>query len=173
MIEHHGRARIVFVSLIILCLAACESPQVAPPKQQTYDHVYTAPFSRVWRAVQLSISTRYSLAVNQMETGSIETDWISSIDGYLAPYQKKPSSLGLRYRLILNLIKGKTADKNEAIRVIVRKELEKKSDFFSEPETQISDGTEEQSILYRVGRELVIEQAILKSQSQKPSGPPS
>ena len=156
---------LLFIMLASL-LSSCTSLNRAPTNSVLgFEKAYPATFARVWRAVQLSISTHYSLAINQMESGAIETDWISMMDGYTPPYQKKTSSSGLRYKLILSLIKGKTTGGDTAIRVIVRKQMEKKPDFFSDPESFASDGSEEQSILYRVGRELVIEQAILKAQA--------
>lgn len=128
-------------------------------------YVFYKSYESIWRAAQLTL--RYPLAVNNMDAGLIETEPIKAVDGFIAPNKETPTSTGIQYRIVMNLAKG-TSDSKEAVRVTVNKIIERKRDFFSDPEPIPSDGLEEQIILYRMERELSINEAIKKiDQSNK------
>jgi hypothetical protein len=122
--------------------------------------VFYATYDQVWRAAQLSL--KYPMAINNMDNGILETEYINAIEGFQPPDQTTVPSSGIRYKISLTIAKGKTEGK-EAIRVTVNKYLERKKDFFSEPETLESDGLEERVLLYRIDRELAIDEGLRKS----------
>lgn len=128
----------------------------------SYQKVYLGSYDQVWRAAQLSL--KYPIAVNNMDHGVIETEVIDAGEGFLPPgsASKKPVD-GITYKINLFLTKGKVKGK-ESVRVNVKKIIERKKDFFAEDEKIESDGIEEGIILYRISRELVIDEAIKKSQ---------
>jgi len=128
----------------------------------SYQKVYLGSYDQVWRAAQLSL--KYPIAVNNMDHGTIETEVVDATEGFVAPGSagKKPVD-GITYKINLFLTKGKVKGK-ESVRVSVKKIIERKKDFFAEDEKIESDGIEENIILYRISRELLIDEAIKKSQ---------
>jgi hypothetical protein len=152
-------------SLLAFCvLAACagKPPVTSKTKEAkfNYQKVYFYSYDNVWRAAQLSL--KYPIAVNNMDHGILETDFIKADDGFIAPVEEKIPSSGVRYKITLTLSKGKVEGR-ESVRVTITKLVEKKRDFFAETETLVSDGLEEKVIFYRMERELVIDDALKKA----------
>jgi hypothetical protein len=125
------------------------------------ERVLNANFEKVWRAVQLAMA-EYPIRVNNQEGGLIETEAIKSDQGFRVPGRERLAApSGRRYRLIVRVYSvGGAKDRT---RVNVRKSVDKQKDFFSPVEKAPSDGLEELAVMYRVERELLIEQAAEKS----------
>jgi hypothetical protein len=84
------------------------------------------------------------------------------VDGWLPPDQNRPQYKSARYKLIFNFAKG-TTNGRESTRLTIEKKIEVFKDFISETRIVPSDGLEEQSIFYRIERELIIAQALKKA----------
>lgn len=121
--------------------------------------VYYSSYESVWRAAQLAL--KYPIAINNMDNGMLETDWVRALEGFAPPGQAKLPSSGIRYKITINMVKGRTSGR-ESVRVNLRKNIERQRDFFSEPEPMVTDGLEENVILYRIERELIIQDALKK-----------
>lgn len=121
--------------------------------------VFFASYDSVWRAAHSTL--KYPIAVDNQDTGVIETEFIKGVDGWLPPHESRPPSSGIRYKLFMTFARGKT-DGKESVRVTINKKMEILRDFFSEPETLESDGLEEKIIFYRIERELIINEALKK-----------
>jgi hypothetical protein len=143
---------------------ACADKPIIPRKsaiaQASQQRIYYFPYDSVWRATQLAL--KYPIAVNNMDNGIIETDNIRAMDGFQSPTAEKDPSSGIIYKITLTLSKGRN-DGREAVRVNIRKKVERHRDFFSDAEDLESDGLEEQVIFYRIERELIVEEALKKA----------
>lgn len=126
--------------------------------------IFPFAFESVWRAAQLAL--KYPISVNNMDTGTLETDWIKATDGFTPPFAAKAPSNGVRYKIALTLVKGR-AEGRESVRVTMTKNIERQRDFFSEPEPLESDGLEEKVLFYRIEREILIEDGIKKALTEK------
>jgi hypothetical protein len=122
--------------------------------------VFAFPYESVWRAAQLAL--KYPIAINNMDNGLLETDWIKGADGFQPPEAGKEPSAGVRYKISMALVKGRL-DGRESVRVTIFKRMEKQRDFFSEPESLDSDGLEERVLFYRIERELLIDEGLKKA----------
>lgn len=168
---HHIASLIsrILIFISVLGISACTTPSGSPKKiervlsRASNQKVFLYPYESVWRAAQLSV--KYPIAVNNMDSGQLETDWISATDGFASPTQKEDPSSGIRYKIILSMAKGKTKNK-DSVRVNLQKKLERKRDFFSDSEAMESDGLEEKVIFYRIERELLIEDALKRAQAK-------
>lgn len=158
-------------SLVILTLAltsqGCSSFQGRKEKpndkiiiHSANQRVYAYPYDSVWRACQLAL--KYPIAINNMDNGLLETDWIKAADGYQPPDATKEPSAGLKYKISMSLVKGKL-DNKESVRATLSKKIEKQRDFFAEPEPVDSDGLEEKIIFYRIEREILIDEGLKKA----------
>lgn len=122
--------------------------------------IYYANYDLVWKAAHSAI--RYTIANENQDYGTIETDYIKAVDGWLPPNQSRPQYKSARYKLIFSFAKGVTNGK-ESTRLTIEKKIEVFKDFISETQTVPSDGLEEQSIFYRIERELLVSQALKKA----------
>jgi hypothetical protein len=147
---------------LLLASCASQTPNSLKAKETkfSYQKIFYYPYDNVWRAAQLAL--KYPIAVNNMDHGILETDFVKADDGFIAPVEDKVPSSGIRYKISLNLAKGKV-DGREGIRVTVNKYVERKRDFFAESENLPSDGLEEKVIFYRMERELIIDEALKKA----------
>lgn len=157
-------ARLISNLLICLFLASCASPAPVSKTKNTskpiYQKIFYFPYDNVWRAAQLAL--KYPIAVNNMDHGVLETDFIKADDGFTPPGIEQMPSSGIRYKISLILAKGKVEGR-EGIRVTINKQVEKKRDFFSEAESLPTDGLEEKILFYRIERELIIDEALKKA----------
>ncbi|MCJ8277755.1 MAG: hypothetical protein HRT44_14120, partial [Bdellovibrionales bacterium] len=92
--------------------------------------------------------------------GFLQTLYITGKNRYLPPHLKgkKIYPSGYQYRLNINIIKGKKRSK-----VSILKEARIQKDFFSEPKELDSDGFEEKLLIYRISREIKIENLLKKA----------
>lgn len=156
----------ILVSLSLAGLTACESmPGTKATRiedaleKAVYQRVYFATYESVWRASQLAL--KYPIATNNMDNGTLETEWVRALEGFSPPGTAKAPSSGIRYKLALTMVKGRVQGR-ESVRITLRKTMERQRDFFSEPEPMLTDGVEENVILYRIERELIIQDALKK-----------
>jgi hypothetical protein len=133
-------------------------PEVYGPREQ----VFYASFDEVWKAVNLVLQA-YPLRVSNMDQGIIETDSIRGNRIWSAPYGRETSGSGRAYSLNVRVVKGKSESK-PLTKVILLKEAQVQTDFFSDPKQTPSDGLEERTLLYRIGREVQIDRALAKAQ---------
>jgi hypothetical protein len=153
-----------WVTMSLGCASAVKSERAATSekiiRKSANQRVYNYPFESVWRATQLAL--KYPIAVNNMDNGVLESDWIKASDGFRNPESEKEPSAGIRYKISMTLVKGKL-DGRESVRVTLNKRIEKQKDFFSEPISMESDGLEEKIIFYRIEREILIEEGLKKA----------
>lgn len=153
----------------LLFLTSCGLMELQEDKAQRMrtsklppSRVYSQPYDSVWRAALTVL--KYSITDQNQETGNIETDYIKPADGgWVSPDGSSPISAGIRYKIAISLVRVRTYNGKVGVKVTVEKKLEKIKDFFSDPQPLESDQLEEKSILYRMERELIIEEALKKA----------
>ncbi len=167
------KAQLILLSLLgitsILLLSSCgllelqedkankKRSSVLPPYR-----VFSYSYDSVWRST-LSV-LKYSITDQNQETGHIETDYIKPADGgWTRPDGTSNISAGIRYKIAISLVRVRTENGKIGVKVTIDKKLERIKDFFSDPEPLDSDHLEEKAILYRLERELVIEEALKRA----------
>jgi len=158
--------RISSLILLIFILSGCG---LFGPRQDSVDKliekasqqkIYYADYDLVWKAAHAAL--KYTIASENQDYGLIETDYIKAVDGWLPPDQTSPTYKSSRYKLIFSFAKGKTNNR-DSTRVTIEKKIEIFKDFISETQVVPSDGLEEQTLFYRIERELIIGQALKKA----------
>lgn len=159
---------LIFNLIALLFFSGCNLVQ---PRQESAEKIieraskqkiFFASYDLIWRAAHSAI--KYTIANENQDFGIIETDYIKSVDGWLPPDQTKPLNKSARYKLVLNFAKGNTGGR-ESTRITIEKKIEVFRDFISETQLVSSDGLEEQSIFYRIEREILIDRALKKAAS--------
>lgn len=140
------------------------TPRAESPDQilerASHQRVFLAPYDQVWRAAHTAL--KYTIASENQDFGTIETDFVKAVDGWVPPYKKKPDYPGARYKLTFSFAKGETKGK-ESTRVTIEKRIEVFKNIIADTESIASDGSEEKAIFYRMERELIISRAIEKA----------
>jgi len=155
------------IFLPFLCLTACALFEERRGPNSFYgprEQVYYATFEEVWRAVNLVLQP-YPLRVSNMDQGALESDTIRGYRVFVPVYKNENAQSSETYRLIARVIKG-SLEGRPATKVTLLKEAQAQADFFSDPKSLNSDGLEEKVLLYRIGREILIERAIAKAQAR-------
>lgn len=156
----------VFLSSCALFEKQPESPDkiIQSASQQK---VFLASYEDVWRAAHSVI--QYPIQAENQDYGIIETEYIKGVDGWLAPEQSKPRYTGQRYKIVFTFARGKTKGQNST-RLTIEKKIELLRDFISEPQALPTDGLEERVIFYRIERELIVQNALKKVQTNNSFG---
>ncbi len=152
----------------LLLLNACALFEERTGPQMYYgprEQVYYANFEEVWRSVNLVLQP-YPLRVSNMDQGMLETDEIRGYRVWAPPHKSDVAASGETYRLTIRVIKGALSSR-AATKVTIVKDTQLRRDFFSDPKSMPSDGLEEKSLLYRIGREIQIERALAKAQKKQ------
>lgn len=160
--------RLISSLVCLLMLASCVTPTPAGPRKSAkliHQKIFYFSYDNVWRAAQLAL--KYPIAVNNMDHGLLETDYIKGDDGFVPPGMEKIPSSGIRYKISMTLAKGRVEGR-EGVRVTINKTIEKKRDFFSDAETLYTDGLEEKVLFYRMERELIIDEALKRAAKTSP-----
>ena len=124
--------------------------------------VFYAKFDHVWRATHLAMQ-KYPIQSSNMDKGLLETVQIKGSEGWAAPHQGNKTRNGLSYRLQVRIVEGHIKG-HVATKVTIYKVITLQRDFFASPEILPSDGLEETTLLYRIGRELQIDKALERFQ---------
>lgn len=155
---------------VAFLLSSCSlhEKKETPKSYQVYSEVFYSTYSKVWRAAQM-VLTDYQLSLNNMDTGRIETALIKEEKIWHPVHIKNLDNQGLQYTLNFKIIKGKNK-KKEAVKVVIKKSLERRMDFFSDPKPLPTDGLEEEILLYRIRRQIVLD-SVLETAGQKKGAP--
>ena len=153
---------ILIISALAVC--SCASNELKPdgitpgiPLQR----VFFGDYNDVNNAIRAAMK-KYPVREDNLDLGIFETDYIKGDKMFRAPGSKDRVESGVRYRIQIHTIKGKVEGK-PAIRMIIKKALEKNRDFFADSEPLPTDGMEENILFYRVTRELAIAKAVKKA----------
>ncbi len=147
----------LFTLLFIMLTAACVSSPL-PEENRAYERTFRADFDQTWRACQQAVIS-YPLKINNMEQGTIQSTILRSHVYFKPPHLGKKHAGGYRYDISINLIK----EADQLTKVSIEKNLQVYRDFVSKPENLISDGLEENALLYRIQREIEIDKEISKA----------
>ena len=130
---------------------------ILPNSSYAKSRVFVEKKDILWPAIEKAMSG-YSVKNNNIENGIFETNFVTGKAMWKEPQAEK-TYLGYSSRIVLRLLKSK---KREAYKLIIKKIMKYKPDFFSEEKFVESNGIEEQVILYRINRELEIHNKINK-----------
>ncbi len=147
---------------VLIFLSACATPEHKFDGFSPLEKVFQDSYEKVWRASQIALQ-KYPLKINNIDKGILETDWVKGKEVFEPIVPSAIYNSGLQYRLSLKVIKGQLGG-DDSVKVTVQKETQKHRDFFAETESLASDSYEEKIILYRIQREVQIDNALEQAQ---------
>ena len=142
------------VALLVIstgCMSAYKKSVGGDP-EQVFSKIYISDYPNAWEAAVEALKASSMEVVNR-ENGSLQTKWIDNtaernlIDsaGSVSPYVKA------QYRFRVVIAKGFYEGK-ASVRISVQKEQQYQRDVLEGWLNQESDGIQENSLLYRIGK---------------------
>ena len=163
--------KIILLFAVSVCISSCGifDPRPESPDQiierASHQKIFLAPYDQVWKVAHTTL--KYTIASENQDFGTIETDFVKAVDGWVPPYKKRPDYPGARYKLLFTFAKGESKNR-ESTRVTIEKKIEIFKNIIADTKSVASDGSEERALFYRMERELIIARAIEKANQTNP-----
>ena len=148
----------IVMSIFLLSLLGCATTYPKQNVNEPISKIFYNDYEKVWRAVMLAIEN-YPIESEDHETGIIKTGFIRGDKIWNLPFSTSISNKDLLYTIQIHLLRGK-AEKEHAVQVQVSKKNFIQKGFIEDPVSIASNGLQEKSILYRILREIQIDQDI-------------
>ena len=151
---------LLFFFIVFSCFTvSCATVKTPPVSIHPVSKMFSTDYERVWRAMMLALES-YPIATEDNEKGFLKTEPIRYGTIWKSPFEQKKDLSSATYIIRIQLIKGKSKSL-PVVKAIIYKDTIAKKGFFRDAEKQLSNGLEEKAILYRIIREIKIEQAIM------------
>ena len=144
--------------IFLLGLSGCATTYPKQNLNEPVSKTFYVDYEKIWRAVMLAIES-YPIESEDHETGIIKTGFIRGDKIWNLPFPTSISNKDLLYKIQINLFKGK-AGKELAVQVQVSKQNFIQKGFIEDPVGIPSNGLQEKNIVYRILREIEIDQNI-------------
>ena len=151
--------KIIFQSFLLLIVAGCTTTKLAYNVNEPVSKLFEANYDQVWKSVMLAMEY-YSIEEEDKEQGFLRTEVIKGTNIWSPPFEGKQKKMSIKYVIYIQLIKGMTGFQ-PVIQVRVLKKIFAQEGFINEPKRIPSNGLEEKVILYRIMREVKIDQYIM------------
>ena len=148
----------IVISIFLLSLLGCATTYPKQNINEPISKIFYNDYEKVWRAVMLTIEN-YPIESEDHETGIIKTGFIRGDKIWNLPFSTSISNKDLLYTIQIHLLRGK-AKKEHAVQVQVSKKNFIQKGFIEDPVGIPSNGLQEKNILYRILREIQIDQNI-------------
>jgi hypothetical protein len=166
--------RPVAVTSSLLALALLTSSCVSAYKEsyggeteQTYNRVYFTDFNTAWQSV-LDGLKHSRLDVSNREGGFVQTKWTDNTDdkNFIDSFGDSDAYLKAQYRFKVTVAKSFFNGK-PAVKVTVQRDQLVQRDVLEGWQPVETDSTEENTLLYRVGRLIMIKMKLAKIEEEK------
>jgi hypothetical protein len=166
----HFAKRILLSLGLALALGSCQSYQQFQYITEEFEiptKVFRADYTQTWQAV-LAVMKTYPLEIKNQESGVIKTRWIDNTLelNFADSFGSSDSVKSARFKLIINVVKGFRANK-EVAKVTVFKRQLVEHDFLQGAKVVYTDGIMEKSVLYRIERELAIDNKLKEIEDKR------
>jgi hypothetical protein len=162
------------VLALSLCVAALSGGCVTAYRQsigsdtsQIFQRIYLTDFNTAWQGVLDSIKNS-RLDVSNREGGFIQTKWTdnTSEKNFVDSFGEQDSYLKAQYRFRINVAKG-FYNGQPSVKVSVQKDQLVQRDVLEGWRPIETDTTDEQTLLYRIGRIIFIRMKVAYLEEQK------
>lgn len=155
-------------SIFALCLiflgfggcASYEQFQYVTEEFEVPSKIFKSDYAQTWQAV-LQVMKAYDLEVTNQEAGVIKTRWIDNTLqlNFADSFGSSDAVKAAKFKVILNVVKGFKGTREVSKVTVFRRQMVEQ-DFLQGWKVIRSDGIMEKSILYRIERELTIDNRL-------------
>ena len=164
--------KILLFFITAFLTTGCVSPRLTYNVYQPISKVFYTDYDKVWKALMLTMES-YSVEEEDQEKGFLRTARRGGNKLWTPPFPEERSLSGTRSDVIVVYLTRGQKDSVPGVRVSVLKKSSVRKGFLTEAERVPSHGLEEKVILYRILREIEIEEFIMKQHKQKTPSPSS
>ena len=149
--------------IVVSAFSACSSYkqfQYVTEEFEVPSKVFKSDYAQTWQAV-LQVMKSYDLEVTNQESGVIKTRWIDNTLqlNFADSFGSSDSVKAAKFKLILNVVKGFRGSREVSKVTVFRRQMVEQ-DFLQGWKIIRSDGIMEKSIIYRIERELRIDDRL-------------
>lgn len=150
---------IAFFSLLNIRCAT--SADVLGSSEEGLTKTFYSDFDTTWQAVRNALGKKYQIDSENREGGIIKTKWYDNTQerNFVDSFGADDTLKSARMKFTITIAKG-FADGKNAVKVTVYKIQEAQRDFLEGWTPAESDGFDEKTLLYRVGRLITIKKKI-------------
>lgn len=157
-------------ALCLIMLGSCSSYkqfQYVTEEFEVPTKVFKSDYAQAWQAV-LQVMKTYDLEVTNQESGVIKTRWIDNTLqlNFADSFGSSDAVKAAKFKLIINVVKGFRGTREVSKVTVFRRQMVEQ-DFLQGWKIIRSDGIMEKSIIYRVERELKIDNRLKAIEEQK------
>lgn len=162
--------RSLLLCAFVLSVSACSSYKKFQYLSEEFEipsQIFKADFNEAWQAV-VKVMKKYDLAYHNQEAGVIKTRWIDNTLelNFADSFGKNDSVKAAKFKIVLNIVKGYRGSR-EVSKVTVYKRQLVEQDFLQGWKEVPTDGIVERTILYRIEREIEINNKLKAIEEQK------
>lgn len=153
----------IFVFTLSIFLNSCASYkrfQYIAEEFEIPSKIFNTSYDQTWQAV-LQVMQKYDLELQNQESGIIKTRWIdNTLELNFSDYFGSSDAVkAAKFKVIINVVKGFRSSR-EVCKVTVFKRQLVEHDFLQGWKELHADGIFEQTILYRIGRTILIDNKL-------------
>jgi len=168
-----AKKKFSFIALcltLVLGLGSCASYkqfQYVTEEFEVPSKVFKSDYAQTWQAV-LQVMKAYDLEVTNQESGLIKTRWIDNTLqlNFADSFGSSDSVKAAKFKLILNVVKGFRGTREVSKVTVFRRQMVEQ-DFLQGWKIIRSDGIMEKSIIYRIDRELKIDNRLKQIEEKR------
>jgi len=158
------------MSLVLINLFSCSSYEQFKNYSKNLEipsEVFKADYVQSWQAA-LQVMKKYDLSFQDQESGTIKTRWKDNTLelNFSDSFGGKDSVKTAKFKLIMTLVKGYRGGK-EVTKISIYKRQMVAQDFLQGEKIVHSDNILEKTILYRIKRQIIIDNKLKKIEQQK------
>jgi hypothetical protein len=141
--------------LLLLAITGCASYEKfrqVTEELEMPSKIFKADFNQTWQAV-IQVMKKYDIAQQNQEAGYIKTRWMdNTIEvNFTDSFGSNDAVKAARFKLVVNVVKGYRSS-SEVSKVTIYKRQLVEQDFLQGWKELTTDGIQEQTLLYRIGR---------------------
>ncbi|MFP5490744.1 MAG: hypothetical protein ACLGG0_04545 [Bacteriovoracia bacterium] len=141
--------------LLLLAITGCASYEKfrqVTEELEMPSKIFKADFNQTWQAV-IQVMKKYDIAQQNQEAGYIKTRWMDNTMevNFTDSFGSNDAVKAARFKLVVNVVKGYRSS-SEVSKVTIYKRQLVEQDFLQGWKEITTDGTQEQTLLYRIGR---------------------
>lgn len=141
--------------LLLLAISGCASYEKfrqVTEELEMPSKIFKADFNQTWQAV-IQVMKKYDIAQQNQEAGYIKTRWMDNTMevNFTDSFGSNDAVKAARFKLVVNVVKGYRSS-SEVSKVTIYKRQLVEQDFLQGWKEITTDGTQEQTLLYRIGR---------------------
>jgi hypothetical protein len=147
------RALLFSLGMMVAGCMSIYQEMIGEKENQYLEQVFVGSFPDVWQSVLDSMKAK-PLEISSQESGFVQTKWIVNTleknqeDGI----ENQAAYIRAQYRFQVHLLKKELTDRRQGVLVTLRKQQMVMRDVLDGWQQQKTDGVEEQTVLYRIGR---------------------